>query len=54
MVQHPDSLRDSLIGRSRCVAVMAMSICTDRGVNRNWADRNDVTGNGSPIDVPVA
>ena len=47
------SLRDSLIGRSRCVAVMAISICTVRGVNRNCADRNDVTGNGSPIGVPV-
>ena len=38
------SLRDSLIGRSRCVAVMAMSIWTVRGVNWNCADRNDVTG----------
>ena len=48
------SLRDSLIGRSRCVAVMPMSIWTVRGVNSNCADRNDVTGNGSPIGVPVA
>ena len=32
---------------------MAMSICTVRGVNWNRAVRNDVTGNGSPIGVPV-
>ena len=48
------SLRDSLIGRSSVVAVMAISICTVRGVNTNCAARNDVTGNCSPIGVPVA
>ena len=31
----------------------AMSICTVRGVNRNWLNRNDVTGKGSPTAVPV-
>ena len=30
-----------------------MSICTVRGVNWNCADRNDVTGKGSPIGEPV-
>ena len=30
-----------------------MSIWTVRGVNANCADRNDVTGKGSPIGVPV-
>ena len=48
------SLRDSVIGSSRRVAVMAMSICTVRGVSRNCAERNAVTGNGSPIGVPLA
>jgi hypothetical protein len=47
------SLRDSLIGSSRCVAVMAISICTVRGVSTNCADRNDVTGYGSPMGMPV-
>ena len=30
-----------------------MSICTVRGVSTNCADRNDVTGNGSPAGIPV-
>jgi hypothetical protein len=47
------SLRDSLIGSSRCVDVTAMSIWTVRGVNWNCADRNEVTGNGSPMGLPV-
>lgn len=34
--------------------VMAMSICTVRGVSWNCADRKDVTGNGSPLGRPVA
>ena len=35
------------------MGVIAMSIWTVRGVNTNCADRNDVTGNGSPIGVPA-
>ncbi len=35
------------------MGVIAMSIWTVRGVNTNCADRKDVTGNGSPIGVPV-
>ena len=32
----------------------AMSICTVRGDSWNFAERNDVTGKGSPTGVPVA
>ena len=47
------SLRDSLIGSSRCVVVTAMSIWTVRVVSANRADLNDVTGNGLPTGTPL-